>query len=168
MEQFHEIACSQLQENPFDLIGKQWMLITSGNEQSFNTMTASWGSLGVLWGKNVAHIYIRPQRYTYEFLEKNDYFTLSFFDETYRNVLAYCGKYSGRDCNKAKDCNLTPMPIDKTIAFQEARLIFVCKKLYHQDIKPELFHETELVDMNYPNKDYHRQYTAEIIKVLKK
>lgn len=167
MNQFKEITCSELNYSPFELIGDEWMLVTAGNEQSFNTMTASWGGLGVLWGKNVATIYIRPQRYTYEFIEKNEYFTLAFFDDSYKKALAFCGKYSGRDCDKAKECNLTPLPIDEAIAFEEARLILVCKKLYHQDINPDNFYDTS-IENNYANKDYHRMYIGEIVKVLVK
>ncbi|WMJ22501.1 flavin reductase [Paludicola sp. MB14-C6] len=167
MYQFQEHSCKELNNNPFHLIGDEWMLVTSGNEQSYNTMTASWGGLGVLWGKNVATIYIRPQRYTYEFIEKNEYFTLAFFDESYKKALGFCGKYSGRDYDKAKECNLTPMPIEQTIAFEEAKLVLVCKKLYHQDIDPENFYDAS-IENNYANKDYHRMYIGEIVKVLVK
>ena len=101
---FEKIDPKTLKENVFSLIGDQWMLITAGTPEHCNTMTASWGSLGVLWGKNVATIYIRPQRYTYEFVERSDFFTLAFFGREYHKALALCGAKSGREVDKAKAC----------------------------------------------------------------
>ena len=97
---FKEISVSELNKNAFKLIGKDWMLITSGTEEKLNTMTASWGGLGVIWNTNVSFIFVRPQRYTFEFLEENDYYTLSFFGDEYKKVLSYCGKNSGRNVDK--------------------------------------------------------------------
>lgn len=164
MNQFKEISPKELTNNPFKLIGDEWTLITAGSSDSFNTMTASWGGLGVIWGKNVATIYIRPQRYTYEFLEKSDTFTLSFFTEDYKKTLGFCGKYSGRDYDKAKECSLTPTELDGSIAFEEAKLVLVCKKLYHDDINPQNFHDDTIDSINYPQHDYHRMYIGDIVK----
>ena len=88
------------------------MLLTGGNMESFNTMTASWGQLGVLWNKNVLTCYIRPNRYTYEFVENGEFFTVSFLGEEYRKALAFCGSHSGRDCNKITETGLTPVELD--------------------------------------------------------
>lgn len=162
---FKEISGNQFGKNVFNLIGKDWMLVTAGNSESYNTMTASWGGLGVLWNKNTATIYIRPQRLTYEFIEKNDTFTLSFFSEEYREALKFCGSHSGRDCDKAKGANLTPLAIENTTAFEEASLVLVCKKLYHSEIDPANFHDATIND-NYPGKDYHRMYIGEILSIL--
>ena len=71
----------EIGQNVFSLIGDQWMLITAGTAERCNTMTASWGGLGVLWGAPMATCYIRPQRYTREFVDREEYFTLAFFDE---------------------------------------------------------------------------------------
>ena len=87
---FKEIPLTDLQFNPFTKIGSEWMLITAGNEKKFNTMTASWGGMGVLWGKNVVTTYIRPQRYTKEFVDANDTFTLSFYGPQYKEALNFC------------------------------------------------------------------------------
>lgn len=168
MEIFTEISAKELNENPFKLIGDEWTLITAGTPDNYNTMTASWGGLGVLWNKNVVTIYIRPQRYTYEFIENNDYFTLSFFTQEYKKDLTFCGRHSGREYDKAKECGLTPIKIDETTTFDQAKLVLVCKKLYHDDIKPENFHDDLIDNQNYPNKDYHRLYIGEIIKVYSK
>ena len=164
---FREINIADLSFKPFELISKDWMLITSGDEQGFNTMTASWGGLGVLWHKNVATVYIRPQRYTYEFVEKNDLLTLSFFGEEYRSALTLCGSKSGRDCDKAKEAGLTPLFVDGTTAFSEANLILVCKKLYFDDLEPKQFLDSE-IEKNYAAKDYHRMYILEIVKAYQK
>ena len=101
MKKFKEIKPEELEFNPFRLIGKDWMLITAGTEEKFNTMTASWGSVGILWNKPAVTIYVRPTRYTYEFVEKYDEFTISFFSEEYRSALNFCGSKSGRDYDKA-------------------------------------------------------------------
>lgn len=104
---FEKIEPKALDQNVFSLIGDQWMLITAGTKEECNTMTASWGGLGVLWGKPVATVYIRPQRYTLEFVEREDTFTLCFFGEAYRKALALCGSKSGRDVDKVKECGFT-------------------------------------------------------------
>ena len=154
--------------NPFDLIGQKWMLISAGTEDKWNTMTASWGGLGVLWGKNVATCYIRPQRYTKKFVDANDTFTLSFYGPEYKQALSICGSKSGRDCDKVKEAGLTPYFTDGTAAFEEADMVFVCRKLYEDEIRPENFIAKENDEKWYPEKDYHIMYMAEIEKVLVK
>lgn len=163
---FKEIKVEELQFNPFTKIGNEWMLITAGDEKGHNTMTASWGGMGVLWKKNVVTAYIRPQRYTKTFVDANDTFTLSFYDEKYRDALTLLGRKSGRDCDKEAEAGLTPYYVDGTTAFEEANMILVCKKQYHQELKPECFDVKENDIACYPNKDYHMMYIAEILKVL--
>lgn len=164
---FHEVDINTLSVNPFKKIGKQWMLITSGNDQKFNTMTASWGGLGVLWNKNVTFSFIRPQRYTFEFMENNDFYTLSFYEEKYRNALGICGKISGRDDDKVKLAGLTPVFDNQSTYFSEAETVLVCKKIYGQFLDPNCFIDGD-IDKNYAEKDYHKMYVGEIIKVLMK
>ena len=108
MNGFKTVEIKDLQFNPFTLIDKEWMLITAGNEQKCNTMTASWGGLGELWKHYVSFIFVRPQRYTLEFIEKEDHYSLCFFDESYRKALSFCGSHSGRDYDKCKETGLTP------------------------------------------------------------
>lgn len=164
---FKEAAVESLQFNPFTKIGKEWMLITAGDEKKHNTMTASWGGVGIMWGKQVVTAYIRPQRYTKEFVDAEGLFTLSFYSEKYRNALNMCGSKSGRDCDKEKEAGLTPMYVDGTTAFEEADMVFVCRKLYRQEMAPEYFTQDDGLDETwYPNKDYHVMYMAEIVKVL--
>ena len=164
---FKEIKIEELSLNPFTKISKEWMLITAGDEVKSNTMTASWGGLGIMWSKNVATAYIRPQRYTKEFVDNSDTFTLSFLPEEYRKALSVCGTVSGKDVeDKWKEAGLNPYYVDGTTAVEEASLILVCKKLYAQDMLPECFVETECDTRWYPEKDYHTMYIAEVEKVL--
>ena len=162
---FKETTISEINENVFNMIGKRWMLITAGNKENFNMMTASWGGLGVLWNKNVAFCFIRPHRYTYKFAEEQDYFTLSFYDEKYRDALNICGTKSGRDIDKAKETGLVPVFDDNGVYFEQAQIVLKCKKLYFQDINPTNFLSGE-IDLNYSKKDYHRMYVGEITGVL--
>lgn len=162
---FRESAPDKLSENPFTLIGNDWMLITAGTRGSFNTMTASWGGLGVLWERAVATCYIRPTRLTYSFMEREPRFTLSFFGKEHKKALTFCGTHSGRDTDKVKGSGLTPVHEDAATYFAEARLVLVCRKLYWQDIAPERFVDPGIETM-YPQKDYHRMYIGEIEKCL--
>ncbi|MDP4180523.1 MAG: flavin reductase [Bacillota bacterium] len=165
-EIFKSISPEDISENVFKLIGEDWTLITAGTLEKHNTMTASWGGFGVLWGKKVAFIFVRPQRYTYEFLEKQNNFTLSFFGQEYRDVLKLCGSKSGRDINKVAEAGITPIgEMPGKVYFKESRLVIITKKLYFQDINPENFLDPEIAK-NYPGKDYHRLYIGEIENVL--
>lgn len=154
-------------DNPFEAIGKEWMLVTAGTREKSNTMTASWGGVGVLWNKPVAFSFLRPQRYTLEFLEREEYYTLAFFGEGYRSALSFCGSKSGRDVDKWKETGLTPA-FDLAPFPAEARLVLVCKKLYQQDMEPGCFLEEALAEQHYPQKDFHRVFVGEIVKVLEK
>jgi len=167
MNGFKTILPSELKDNPFTLIGKNWMLVTAGTEDSFNTMTASWGGVGFLWNKNVCHVYVRHSRYTKEFIEREEKLTLSFFDDSYRDALAFCGKVSGRDHDKARECNLTPIKVGDSVAFDEARLILSAKVLYKQDMTETCFTDKDLLNF-YKDGDMHRIYTCEIEEVLVK
>ena len=165
---FEKIDPKALDQNVFSLIGDQWMLITAGKQDQCNTMTASWGGLGVLWGKPVATVYIRPQRYTLEFVEREDTFTLCFFGEQYRKALALCGSKSGRDVDKVKECGFTVATAEGAPYFEEADLVLVCKKSYWQDMDPTHFLDGEIDSKWYPEKDYHRIFIGEILEVLRK
>lgn len=167
-----EIKPKELLDNPFKLIGDEWMLVTAANSnnvsldnhKTFNTMTASWGGVGVLWNKPVVTVYIRPQRHTLKFIEENDFFTVSFYDDEHKDALKYCGKFSGRDVDKVAECGLTPEFFgDKSaVAFSQSKVVFVCKKLYYQDIDKANFLSDEITSY-YPDCDYHRMYIAEIV-----
>lgn len=161
-----KINFDELNFNPYLKFAKEWTLITAGTEEGkFNTMTASWGHLGSIWGhKPTAIVYIRPQRYTKEFVDNNEYFSLSFFDEEYRNDLNYLGTVSGKDEDKVAKSKLTPVFNDKATYFNEANMVFICKKIYAQELKEENFIDKEIIDKHYPLKDYHTMYVGEIVE----
>jgi len=157
-----------IKDNAFKLIANDWMLITAGNMESFNTMTANWGAFGELWHKKVCFCFVRPTRYTYEFMEREDVFTLSFFDETYRKALDYCGSHSGKDVDKMAETGLTPVANESGgIYFEEARIVLVCRTIYTHDISPAHFLDPKINEA-YPKKDYHRMYVGEVIRCLMK
>lgn len=167
MTKFIEISPKELNENSFKLIGKDWMLITAQNSHGdTNAMTASWGGLGVMWAKDVAYIVVRPQRYTKEFIDETNKFSLSFFTEEYRDKLKYFGTVSGRDEDKIVTSGLTLNYEDTTPYFNEANLSIFCKTLYKQEMKKECFIDEKLINLWYPNSDYHMLYIAEIEKIL--
>lgn len=157
----------EITSNPFTLIGKDWMLLTAAKpDGSFNTMTASWGGVGILWNKPVLYCFIRPQRYTHEFSEASDRITATFFTEDYRAALTLCGRKSGRELDKVKECGLTPATTaDGHVYFEEAKLVLCGKKLYTSKIDPNGFADPA-IDKNYPQKDYHTVYVYEIEEVL--
>lgn len=164
---FEKTEINELEFNPFRLIGKDWFLLTSGNLSEYNTMTASWGQLGFVWNAPVFTTVVRPNRKTFELIKKNEYFTVSFFDEKYRSALNFCGSHSGRDCDKAKETGLTPAEFDGCTAFEEAKLIFVCRKLYNQDMQSENFIDKSLLKF-YEKDPLHKAFTGEIVSVYKK
>ncbi|MDR1285946.1 MAG: flavin reductase [Campylobacteraceae bacterium] len=150
-------------------ISKEWMAVSAGTKDDYNTMTASWGVVGYLWEKNIAIAYVRPTRHTYDFMEKSDRFTLTFFDKSLKSkVHKIFGSKSGRDTDKAKEANVTPIYFDENvISFEEAKEIIVCKKIYFSDFNPKNFVDKS-IDNLYPAKDYHRVYIGEIEKFYKK
>ncbi|MDD5952705.1 MAG: flavin reductase [Oscillospiraceae bacterium] len=160
------IAPSELTFNPFTLIGSEWMLVTAGNETKHNTLTASWGGLGVLWKKDVSFVFIRPQRYTMEFMAREDYYSLCFFDKSHRSILAYCGAHSGRDVDKDKQTGLTPIFDEAAPYYAQARLVMICKKMACQQLDPKCFIDPTIDGDIYPTKDYHNLFVGSIEKVL--
>lgn len=164
---FHEVNPLELSCNPFQMIGKDWALVTAGDETGCNTMTVSWGNMGIMWNKNIVTVFIRPQRYTKEFLDRFDNFTLSFYEESSRDALKLCGSKSGRDMDKIKAAGLTPVHENGTTYFAEARLVLECRKIYLDKIRPEGFLDPS-IQKNYPENDYHLIYMGEITRVLQK
>ena len=166
---YREISMNELNENSVDLFNNRWALVTAGNENALNTMTVSWGAIGELWGNDMATLYIRPQRYTEEFLNKNDYLTVSFYpEEMKKRIHSVCGSKSGREVDKVKECDLTPVFNEKAPYFDEAEIVLVCKKCAKSKFNPNDFIDSEIDEKWYPQKDYHYIYYAKIEKVLVK
>ena len=165
---FTKITPEEIDRNAFKMIGKDWLLITAEKDGKQNTMTASWGGIGINWGKPVVYIFIRPQRFTKEFVDAAETFSLSILPETFRKELSYLGTVSGRDEDKIKKAGLTVAHESDTPYFEEADLALICKKLYAQELKPECFFDKTCDEKWFANKDYHTMYVAEILDVLKK
>ncbi len=168
MEQIlKQINVKSLTSNVFKLLDNDWMLVTAGTKELYNTMTASWGSFGILWNKPIAIGFVRPQRHTFEFMNKCDYFTLSFFTEQYRDALSFCGSHSGKTVNKIEETGLTiALTKSGNVYFPEAKLVFECKKIYSDDLKESNFFQTAFIETIYPKKDFHRFFIGEITSCL--
>lgn len=163
-----KISPEKLSGNPFQMIGDDWFLLSAGTKEKFNTMTAGWGYMGVLWGRPGVVVLVRPSRYTYEFLNDNEYFTLSFFGQKYRRELAFCGAKSGRDVDKIAETGFTPVFSECGAPyFEEAETVLVCRRRF----------ERELTEADVPEEDrkrffsdncYHRIYFAEITEAFER
>lgn len=165
-----QIEVKDLTENFFETISKEWMLVTAGTPEHFNTMTASWGGIGFLWNKPVAFVFIRPERYTYEFVERNEYLTLSFLGDENRQIYNICGSTSGRDTDKVKETGLKLLPTPAgNITFEQSRLTLECRKLYSRMLDPESFIDKQPLEKWYgENNGMHKMYIVEIVNVWKK
>ena len=159
---FHEKEIKDVNLNPFTTYSKDWVLITAKRGNQVNTMTAAWGGFGHVWNHNVATVYIRPQRYTKEFVDAGETFSIAVFPEEYREKLIYFGRTSGRDEDKITKAGLTVEYYDGTPYFAEAKQVFIVKKLYAQELKEENFIDTSVVDNVYPEKDFHTLYIGSV------
>lgn len=158
-----------MQINPFQMLDDEWGLVSAGTPETYNTMTVSWGAMGIMWNKPVAIIFLRPERYTREFVENLNSFTLSFYPKEYRKALELLGSKSGREGDKITESGLTPYFTDDTVAFEEAHTILVCRKLFGgQQLDASKFIDSSLDSAMYPSKDYHYVYFGEIEKALVK
>lgn len=149
----------------FDIFDKEWALLTAGAEGRFNTMTISWGGMGTLWGKPVATVYVKPIRYTHDFMEQNDHFTVSFYREEHRRALEVLGTLSGRDGEKVAKAGLTPKALEHGMTFREAKVTLVCKKIYRQDLDTAQM-PAEVVSAYYTSEAAHTMYIGEVIDIV--
>ena len=165
------LPVSQLNLEPIRSISKSWMLLTAGSESTgYNTMTCSWGHTGSIWGTGggmaTAICYVRPQRYTKAFMDRESLYTLCFFDAEYKEKLAYLGTHSGKDEDKVAKAGLTPIHADGYTYFAEASLVLVCRKLYQAPMKEEYFVDRDIITQHYPDKDYHHMYIGQIVEAF--
>lgn len=166
-----QIQFQDLDLNILHQFDKRWFLLTCGDFETgkFNTMTISWGSLGTVWDKPFAQVFVRPTRYTFEFMNNYDSFTLCGFEKSHKSALDLIGSKSGREGNKIADAGLTPSKAAtvKSPIFKEAELVLECRKMYWQDLDPTQFLFPEL-QRKYPKKDYHRVFYGEVLEVFGK
>ena len=149
----------------FKCFHSDWALLTAGDAENFNTMTISWGGLGTLWGKSVATVYVKPIRYTYDFMEKSDYFTISFFPEEYHADLVTLGTKSGRDGDKVALTGLTAQTLAKSVTFAQAKTTILCRKIYWQNLALENI-PAEAVAGYYKSEAPHRMYIGEVLEII--
>jgi flavin reductase (DIM6/NTAB) family NADH-FMN oxidoreductase RutF len=163
-----EIGITEIKVNPFTQLSESWMLLTAGDfeKDEFNTMTVAWGSFGTMWFKPFVMVVVRPHRYTFEFMEKYDTFTLSGFPSEYHTALEYCGSHSGRECDKVSEAGITPQKSANIAApaFKEAEIVFECRKNYFGDFETQNFLDPK-IESYYPKKDYHKIYFGEVIAI---
>lgn len=165
LQGYRQISPDKIPGNIIKMLNEDWMLITAGNDQKFNMMTASWGGLGVLFGKATATCFINPARYTYQLMEKGDTYTFTFYTEAYREALKYCGNTSGKNTDKVKGSGLTPITTPSgSKAFAEAWLIIECRKLVSQSLTPEAI-SNEKVKEEWSGKQLNKMFIGEIINV---
>lgn len=161
-----EIRPIEIRENPVELFGRDWALVTAGNKDDFNTMTVSWGMIGNLWQEPMAEVFVRPHRFTHEFIEREGRFTISFFHEEMRKILGVMGTKSGRDIDKMHYPGLTPSELPSgLIGFKEAKLIVECEVVYSDVFDGDRFKDKELLEKIYPQHDLHTRYIGRITKV---
>ena len=167
MHTFQPYPIDMLNMNPFTKIGKEWALISAGDKNKCNTMTVSWGGVGVLWGKNDVYIFIRDSRYTKEFIDNGEFFSMSFFNEKYRDALSYCGKESGRNVDdKFKGAGLTPAFRHNIPYPDEANLVLLCRKMAAVPITEDTFVDPQIMPKWYSDNDMHVMYVGEIIEAV--
>lgn len=158
----------ELDDNLIKAVGKEWMLVTAGEKDYFNTMTASWGGMGWLWNRPVAFVFVRPERYTHEFMEKYSRVSLSFLGEENRNILSFCGTKSGRDTDKVKETGLIPYITENgTVLFEQSRLSMECRKVFKMRLDEAGFIDKSILERWYNEKEggLHDLYILEIDKV---
>ena len=166
MHTFQPYPIDLLEMNPFTKIGKEWALVTAGSKSKCNTMTVSWGGVGVIWNKNVVYIFVRDSRYTKEFLDNGEFFSLSFFDEKYRSALSYCGAHSGRDEDKFEKAGLTPAFRHSIPYPDEANLVLLCRKMAAVPMPEEVLTDKSIMGSFYKDNDMHMMYVGEIIEAM--
>lgn len=162
---YKTIKPKDIKDNLIKCFADEWALITAGGKDGYNMMTASWGFAGEMWGADSVAVVIRPQRYTMEFVEKNDYFTVSFYGDN-KDIHKVCGSKSGRDINKTEAAGLTPVAGEKYTYFKEARMVLVVKKQFVQKLSEDSFVDKAVIDRWYPEKDFHYMIIGKIEKVL--
>ena len=150
----------------FKAFDEQWALLTAGNADSFNIMTISWGGMGTLWSRSIATVYVRKSRYTHEFMDGNEYFSISFYPEQYRKTLSVLGSKSGRDMDKMKGSGLTPKPVGQTMTFEEAEVTIICKKLFKQELDVDNIPE-DIVRSLYTGDAPHDMYIGEVVDIIR-
>lgn len=155
----------QMKRLSANMFNDDWALVSAGTIDDYNTMTISWGGFGTLWSKPVVTVYVKPIRYTYQFLEKNDYFTVTFFDQQYKKDLGILGSKSGRDGDKVALTNLHVKPLDQAVTFEEAKTTILCRKIYAEDLNLDKMPK-DVIEKYYTTEASHRMYIGEVVEII--
>ncbi len=166
MHTFQPYPIDLIEFDPFTKIGNDWMLITAKHDDKINAMTASWGGVGVLWGKNTTFIFVRDSRYTKELIDESDYFSLTFFDNSYKSAMKYFGMVSGRKEDKIKTANMNVNYYEEIPFIDEGNFVICCRKMSATPILPEQFLDHEIEEKWYADGDLHTMYVGEILQIL--
>ena len=159
----------------FNENGFEWFhnaeLLAAGNKEKSNAMTIGWGGIGTLWGRTALTVYVAEKRYTKEFLDKSDYFTVMAFDVKDSRVLDYMGHKSGReDSDKAKTLGLhTAYTANGTPYYTEATMVIECKIMYAAPFDPQYFKSEAPKNMySHFSDGIHSMYIGEVVNAWKK
>ena len=150
----------------FSAFADDWALVTAGTQGDYNTMTIGWGGLGTLWSRPAATVYVKRNRYTHAFLEKNDWFTVSFFPAEYKKALGYLGSHSGREGDKVAASGLTPVYLDNAVTFQEASVTLLCRKIYSHDFDVSAV-PADIQQSYYETEPPHTIYIGEVVDIIR-
>jgi flavin reductase (DIM6/NTAB) family NADH-FMN oxidoreductase RutF len=164
---FRDICVRDFKENVTELISKEYMLITAGNKDGYNMMTASWGFMGEMWGEDSVAVVVRPERYTMDFIESSDYFTLTFFGDN-KDIHKVCGSKSGRNVDKTALTGLSPVANDNYVYFKEARLVLIIKKKYVQPMDKQFLIDKSIDEKWYQNGGWHNLIIGSIERIYVK
>jgi len=166
----HPVNFHTLTPEVFSVFGANNALLTAGNQSGCNTMTIGWCQLGRVWNQPTCTVFVRPERYTYQFMESGDYFTVSVLPLSYQKTMALCGTKSGRDLDKIKECGLTVCyGAGDAPFFDEAEWVLVCRKLYAQDLTADCVLDGGRILPSYGVKGgWHRMYVGEVVEAYKK
>jgi len=156
----------QFETEIFSQFNKRWALLSAGTMDHHNTMTISWGGMGTLWEKPVVTVYVKPCRHTFQYMNKNMYFTVSFYPEEYRKALTVMGSISGRDIDKDKEAGLTPVALTQAVTYKEAEVTLLCRRIYWQDLDEEHM-PGDVVRQNYLSDEAHRMYIGEVVEIIR-
>lgn len=155
----------KLELDVFSRFNDRWALVCAGGRAGFNAMAISWGGLGTLWSRPAATVYVKPIRYTWEFLQKNDYFTVIFLPDRLKKAVGVMGSHSGRDCDKVRLAGLTPVFLENGVTFAEAETTLVCRRMYTQNMTRDTMPADVIAD-HYTDEEPHTVFIGQVTEIL--
>jgi flavin reductase (DIM6/NTAB) family NADH-FMN oxidoreductase RutF len=142
------------------------LLVSAGSDGKPNAMTIGWGTIGIIWGKPIFIVLVRPSRYTYKLMEQSDDFTVNVPSSKMKDAVAFCGTKSGRDYDKFAEKKMTAVPGKKVKSpiIDECVIHYECKVVHKNDVlKGKL--DDKIISSAYSSGDFHTIYYGEILAV---